>query len=342
MSKFRALMLTVVLCVAPLFANNGEISPKTVQKWMEFLAGDEMKGRANGSPELDKAAYWLVRRLKDAGLTTVPGQDSFFHEYTVTDRRGNTYDGKNVLAWLEGSDPKLKHEYIMLSGHYDHVGVNEDAPGDDKIFNGADDDASGVLTSLGIVTMLQRLQEDPNFVGLKRSVLFVAWGAEEVGLLGSGDYIKKPWLPVKDMSANLNFELTGHSAKTGKKKIWTVGADFSELDEVVKPVLESYGWELVKEPFPKYNLFFRSDNIHFAMMERDMEKKTATGVPAHSFSTWGGGEHYHAPNDDPSGIDYQNMADLIEAMTRVVIDLANRDGVIQWTENDKFEFTRPE
>jgi len=339
--RFLVFICTLAAC-AQLSAAEPQVSAEQLRSWLSYLASDEMKGRANGSPEIRKAADWLAERYKEAGMKPAPGRSSYFQHAKITHRGSDELiDIINVIGYLEGSDPSLKDEYILISGHYDHVGVNLELEGD-TIFNGADDDGSGVVLGLGIIHTLHKMKQDPNFKGFKRSLVIVAWAGEELGLKGSKSYMKDPFLPVEKMNVNLNFEMVGHTQKKGKKQVWMVGNKFSDLFSIIHDDFAPFGWTLAEDAFPKMNLFFRSDNATFALLETNREARTAVGIPAHSFSTWGGEEHYHQVTDEPDKIDYENLAGLTEIMSHVVVKVANREKRIEWIENDFLQFSRPQ
>jgi hypothetical protein len=328
------------LMLVPAFSLEPMVPAETLNNWLTFLASDEMKGRDNGSPEIEKAAQWLAEKYKELGLQPVPGQESFFQEYTVISRiDGSDIPAKNVIGYLRGSDPKLADEYIVLSAHYDQVGVDESLEGD-QILNGADDNASGVVTMLGIARTLQKLREQGKTMG--RSLLVTAWSGEEMGLQGSRHYAKNPFLPVDKMAVNLNFELVGHTTASGKNTFWMTGAKFSNLHEAVGTHATANGWSLVDNPFPDMNLFFRSDNLAFAMLEVDRQARTAVGIPVDTFSTWGGEDHYHQVHDEPDKVDYDNLAAFVRLFTEITLDLSRSDSVPAWQENDAFAFSRPQ
>ncbi len=319
-----------------------KVEAASMRQWVSHLSSDEMGGRANGSAELDRAADWLAQRFREIGLKPAPGQNGFFQPFEFKDRQGASYAVKNVIGWMEGGDPKLKDEYIMLSAHYDHVGRSDQPVDGDGVFNGADDDASGVAMVMGIVATLDKLRATPGFA-LKRSVMAVAWAGEEMGLKGSQHYAKNPWLPLEKLAVNLNFEMVGHSTNSGPGNFWMTGASFSDLRELVAKLSRQYGLTLIDEPMPDQNFFFRSDNRSFALLEFDRSARTAVGVPAHSFCTWGGEEHYHQLHDEADLLDYENMASMARLFAAVTMALANRQERPVWTnkEGNMFQFSRP-
>lgn len=334
--------MLILMASLPLLAAGkmpAQVGSGVLRQWLAFLSSDEMKGRDNGSEEIERAASWLAETFKEIGLQPAPGLSDYFQGYEIKTEQGG-FPAKNVIGYLEGDDPKLKEEYIVLSAHYDHVGVNPELEGD-QILNGADDDASGVINIMGIAASLIKLQKEAGSPKLKRSLLVIAFSGEEMRLLGSRHYAKHPLLPHEKMLTNLNFEMVGHSRKTGKNRFFMTGAQYSELNPLVKALAAEYSWELIDNPFKEMKLFFRSDNVSFAMLEYNREERTALGIPAHSFSTWGGEDHYHQPHDEADSIDYDNLAGFVQMMAGVVRALCERTEPIQWLENEEFTFRRP-
>ncbi|CAM2007325.1 M20/M25/M40 family metallo-hydrolase [Acanthopleuribacter pedis] len=343
MNPSRFTLIRILLCcclTAPFWVSAEEPIPQTSAKqlktWVDELAGDAMEGRKEGTPGAKRAAEWLANEFKTLGLKPLPGAEGYFQSFDFTFQK-QELSARNVMAMLEGSDPKLKDEWIMLSAHYDHVGTKPEGEGD-LIFNGADDNASGVAVCLAVGEVLAKMKKEGR--GPKRSVVIIGWAAEELGLFGSGHFAKNPLLPLEKMVVNLNFEMVGHTKKLGKKKLWLTGGPYSDLHKIVIAKAKDAGWEYVDAPFPKLNLFVRSDNIRFAMLESDREKRTAVGIPAHSFSTWGGGEHYHQVHDNPEHLDIENMTELAGIMTAITRQVADQKAWIQWLENDFYSFSR--
>lgn len=341
-------MTWMILCLGwALFPNNASapvVSETELHNWITYLASDEMQGRANGTPELDQAADWIAQQYETFGLAPAPGQADFFQSFVTTKpQRRNAEDQaepasvtvRNVIGYLPGSDPAMRDEYIVLSAHYDHVGVNPNREGD-QIMNGADDNASGVSTMLAVAASLHRQDMRP-----KRSVVFIAFGAEEWGLRGSRHYVANSPLSLDKMVVNLNFELTGHTTKLGAKKFLLTGENYSDLAALLADTATDHDWELVENPLKDMNLFFRSDNVAFVTLEMDREKGAFTGIPAHTLSTWGGEEHYHQPNDEVDIMNLDNLTRLIPVVTDAVMRLGNRQAWVQWQANDKYSFRRP-
>ena len=222
---------------------------------------------------------------------------------------------QNVVARWEGSDPVLKNEMVAVGAHYDHVGTNLNAPGPDKIWNGADDDGSGTVAVLGIAEALAKSKERP-----KRSVLFVWHAGEERGLWGSDYFNKFPTVDIKNVVAQLNIDMIGRSKPaedtnprnkdlTGPNAIYVIGSEMmsSTLGAITKETNSeflnlTYDYKY-DDPKDTNRFFFRSDHFHYAQ----------NGIP---IVFWFDGVHqdYHGPDDNPDKIDYAKM----EKVTRTI------------------------
>lgn len=222
---------------------------------------------------------------------------------------------QNVVAIWEGRDPVLKSEMVAIGAHYDHVGTNQNAPGDDKIWNGADDDGSGTVGVLAIAEALARSSIRP-----KRSVLFVWHAGEEKGLWGAEYFNKNPTVDIKKVVAQLNIDMIGRSKKpgdtnernkdlSGPNEVYVIGSEMmsSTLGAVAKGTNAAYqklDYNLkYDDPKDTNRFFFRSDHFHYAV----------NGIPIVFWFT-GVHEDYHQPGDHPDKIDYQKM----EKITRTI------------------------
>jgi len=222
---------------------------------------------------------------------------------------------QNVVAVWEGSDPTLKSEMVAIGAHYDHDGTNPNAPGEDKIWNGADDDGSGTVAVLAIAEALGKAKTRP-----KRSILFVWHAGEEKGLWGSEYFNKFPTVDIKNVIAQLNIDMIGRSKKpgdtnplnkdlTGENAIYVIGSEMmsTTLGAITKGTNDAflkltYDYKY-DDPKDTNRFFFRSDHYHYAV----------NGIP---ISFWFDGVHedYHKPSDTPDKIDYQKM----EKVTRTI------------------------
>ncbi len=237
----------------------------------------------------------------------------------------------NIAAKLEGSDPKLKSEYVAISAHLDHLGIGAAVKGD-KIYNGAMDNASGVATVLDIA---HRLKTGP---APRRSILFLFFTAEEKGLLGSSYYARRPTVEKANIVANLNFDMALSLWRL--QSLYAPGQEESSLGDDARAVAASQGLVMIPDPLPDRNVFIRSDQYNFVR----------EGIPALMFKfgfakgtrefdierEWRS-NRYHAPSDDLSQPLLKDEAvkldDFVAALARRVADADRRP---QWLPNSIF------
>lgn len=215
----------------------------------------------------------------------------------------------NVVARLPGRDARLARQVLLLSAHLDHLGVRGN--GDDTIYNGADDDASGVTAVLELARTLA------DGARPRRTVMVALFGSEEVGGAGSRAFVEQPPVPLDDIVANLQFEMIGRpdpAVPTGT--LWLTGFERSTLG----PELARRGARLVADPHPAQQFFYRSDNIRLAYR----------GVVAHTVSSFGLHAEYHTPADDLSRIDFPHMTRAIASLLPPIEWLANATFVPAW------------
>jgi aminopeptidase YwaD len=217
----------------------------------------------------------------------------------------------NVVGRLPGRDPQRSSDVILLSAHLDHVGSR--GSGADTIYNGADDDASGVTAVLELARALAGGRRP------RRTVMVALFGSEESGGAGSRAFVERPPVPLERIVANLQFEMIGRpdpAIATGA--LWLTGFDRSTLGAE----LARRGARLVNDPHPAQQFFYRSDNIRFAQR----------GVVAHTVSSYGLHEQYHTPADDLSRIDFPHMVRAIASMLAPIEWLANSTFIPAWHE----------
>ena len=221
----------------------------------------------------------------------------------------------NAIGILRGTDPALRHAAVLFSAHLDHLGIGEPVKGD-NIYNGADDDASGTTAVLELARVLGAGPRP------RRTVIFALFGSEETGGLGSSYFREHPPIPLKDIAANLEFEMIGRPDPALKPNtMWLSGWERSNLG----PVLASHGAHLAGDPHLDQNFFARSDNYVLA-------KK---GVVAQTVSSFGLHSDYHQPSDDLAHIDFKHMTWAIESLLRPVEWLVNSDFKPKWNKNGK-------
>lgn len=286
----KVIYLTLSLFAATTFAQ--EISQERVKAVISTLSSDEMKGRLIGTEENESAAHYISKVFKENKLEYCVG-DSYLVPFQ--------YKGKtvyNVCGIKKGNSEKM----LGFSGHFDHIGTNTEKG--DNIFNGADDDASGITALIGISDYFKN--KKPEF-----SMVFMAFNGEEAGLLGSKAISEDKGMEKvnKNLVALFNFEMIATESEFGKDAIFMTGDGFSDLANLFNEYSEGT-LKIFPDPYAKQQLFYRSDNVSFA-------KKN---IVAHSFSTADMSKikHYHQVNDDFSIVDIENMTSMINNFAKTV------------------------
>jgi Zn-dependent M28 family amino/carboxypeptidase len=235
----------------------------------------------------------------------------------------------NVLGYLEGSDPKLKDEVVVMMAHSDHLGIT---PGEgDTINNGAMDNAAGTAALLEVARAFANAPEKP-----RRSILFIATAAEEQGLLGAEYFAANPTVPLSRVAALVNVDMPVLTYDF--IDVVAFGADHSTLGPVVAEVAKSEGLTLGPDPFPEEGVFTRSD--HYPLVKAGVPSvMLATGFGNGGDKAWGEffAKRYHKPNDDlTQAINWQAGARFAETNYRVTAALANADERPRWYAGDVF------
>src|SRR5882757_4498729 len=214
----------------------------------------------------------------------------------------------NAIGFLAGSDPASGT--ILLSAHLDHLGVGAPVNGD-SIYNGANDDAAGTTA---VLELAHAMAAGPK---LKRNILFVCYGSEEAGELGSEYFGKHSPVPIKDLITNLEFEMIGsQDPKMPAGTLLMTGWDRSNLGSTLK----EHGAKLGPDPYPEEHFFERSDNYQLAL----------EGVVAHTAAGWGTPPTYHQPNDDLAHLDIDFMTTAIQSLVDPIRWLAASDFKPAW------------
>ncbi len=214
----------------------------------------------------------------------------------------------NAIGYLQGTDPAAGT--LLLSAHLDHLGIGRPVNGD-TIYNGANDDAAGTSA---VLELAHALAAGPR---PRRSLLFVCYGSEELGGLGSTYFAQHPPVPLKDVVANLEFEMIGNQdPKMPPGVLLFTGWDRSNLG----PALKEHGALVGPDPYPEQHFFERSDNYSLALK----------GVVAHTAAGWGTVPTYHQPNDDMAHLDVAFMTRAIQSLIEPVRWLADSDFHPQW------------
>jgi hypothetical protein len=288
-------------------------SPGQLRDWLSVLAADSLRGRATATPGAAKAARLIAEAMHEMGLR--PAGDSGFYQrvplfrtgsgLTLGDSvRGAEFTAVNVVGILPGADSTLHSEAVIVGAHYDHLGVGTPVSGD-SIYNGADDDASGVIATLAIARAMAAGPPP------RRTLIFLLTTGEELGLLGTTWYVAHPVVPLDRTVADLQIEMIGRPDPLvgGAGLSWLTGYERSTMGDLIKQA----GLPIAPDPRPIQRFFERSDNIAFARL----------GIPAHTLSSFGMHSDYHAPSDDVAKIDFPHMARVVEAGAKLVRLLAD-------------------
>jgi len=307
---FLALFLSLIIA-APVVA---QIREENIRAELGFLASDAMQGRASGSNYERIAAEYIGSQFRQFGLepggdTDSAGNKSFVQRVAL--ERAPSGATWNAIGVLRGSDQRAAGEVIMISAHLDHLGVNEALTGDDKIFNGADDDASGSVAVMELARVLASGKRP------RRTIYFICFGSEERGGHGSRYFVANSPVPLTQIVADLNLEMLGRpDPKVPPGMLWLTGFERSTLG----PEMARQGAALVADPHPEQNFFQRSDNYTLALR----------GVIAHTVSSFGMHTDYHRPSDDVSKIDFAFMTKSLNSLVKPVRWLASSNFRPAW------------
>lgn len=289
----------------------------SIEKTIRFLASDALQGRDTGSDGIEMAAQFIEARFEHAGVQ--PYFDTYRDNFVAKDR--TTFDPKtakpikgkdakafNLVGVIEGTDPILKNEVIVIGAHYDHIGQGE-AVGEDKIANGANDNAAGTTTVLALADHFAKAKNN------KRTLIFTLYSAEERGLLGSKHLSAR----LKEQGLNLytmfNIEMVGVPMVGKDYAVYGTGYDLSNIAEK----FNEYAGAKVIGFLPKaqeFRLFYRSDNYPFYL---------DFNVPAHTISSFDftNYEHYHKVGDEADKMDIVFMESLVAKLIPGITGMAN-------------------
>lgn len=297
------------LATAP--ARSDAISESRIRDFLSKLADDSMEGRKTGTRGANKAAAFIAREMKSIGLEPA-GDSAYFQKvpFAAGGRRGITLleslkdldtipatsriISYNVIGMIKGSDPAMRDQTVVIAAHYDHLGIGRPVNGD-SIYNGADDDGSGVATIIEVARAI-KAGAPP-----KRTMIFMTTTGEEQGILGTKWYVQHPVVPLSKMVAEMEVEMAGRpdSLAGGSGKTWMTGYERSTMGDMLKAA----GIPIVPDPYPQRGFFERSDNIIFAR----------AGIPAHTLSTYNLHADYHKPSDEVSKIDFDHLTGVARA-----------------------------
>lgn len=288
--------------VAAKAVKTHHITADQVEEHMNFLAADERQGRDSGGEGIAESAAYIEEIFSKNDVKP------YFETYgdTLSNFDKPAY---NVVGWVEGNDPKLKEEFVVIGAHYDHIGQGEVVNGD-SLANGANDNASGTSAVIELAKYFGNNKTN------KRSMLFVLFSAEEKGLLGSKHLAEK----LKNQDLNLyfmlNFEMIGVPMQ-GDELTYITGYNESTMAEV----MNTYAGEEAFGFLPKaaeYNLFKRSDNYPFY----EHFKVPSQTVCTFDFENY---PYYHHVDDEISEMDFDHMATVINTSLGVLEQMTNAE-----------------
>ena len=273
----------------PMVAQIPAIDHSEVVRIENVLAADDMEGRRVFTPGIDKASAFIEGEFAKIGLAQFGHLTGYRQEFTVRGKQAN-----NVVGFLPGKSKP--DEFVIFSAHFDHLGLAES--GEDKVYNGANDDASGVTA---VIALAQYFTQKANN---ERSVLFVLFTAEEVGGFGSAHFAKQ--INPDQVSAMFNIEMIGTQSHWGVDSAYITGFEKSDFGPILQQNLADSPFRFYPDPYPAEQLFYRSDNAQLAKL----------GVPAHTISTskMDAEPNYHRASDEVSTLDLENMTRVIRAI----------------------------
>ncbi|MFK7749854.1 MAG: M28 family peptidase [Kordia sp.] len=277
------------------------IAAQEVDDIVTYLASDELEGRDTGTEGIEKAATYIENYFKEIGVK--PYFDTYRDSFTVKGK--NAF---NVIGYIEGTDPDLKNEFVILGAHYDHIGFAEAVNGD-TIANGANDNAAGVGTVMTMAKYFAKTKSN------KRSILFTLFSAEEKGLLGSAHLAKTLKSENLNLYLMLNFEMVGVPLVGKDYTAYVTGFDKSNL----AAKMNEYAGKKIAGFLPKageFRLFMRSDNYPFF---------NEFNVPAQTFCTFDftNFDHYHKVGDESDIMDFNHMANFVNTFIPAVKKAVN-------------------
>jgi Zn-dependent M28 family amino/carboxypeptidase len=293
----KHLIITLFFLLSLSFSY-GQISTSNLKKHITYLASDQMKGRETGSKQALKAANYIEKEFKSYGLKPL-GTNKYRQEFIAKIRKEGIKDSvrlaENVIGFLDNGAAKT----IVIGAHYDHIGFGKFSSRDTlnigEIHNGADDNASGVAGMLELARILSKngIQEKFNF-------LFIAFGAEELGLLGSKHFVEKPTLPLNQIHWMLNFDMIGRYQEENGLAIIGHGTSskFPEITEFIKSDIH----------------FFTSKDGNGGSDQTSFYRKN---IPVLFFHT-GGHPDYHGSGDDEEKINYKALNSILKIALEVI------------------------
>ena len=294
------------------------ITPADLSKHLYIVAADDMEGRNTGTEGQKKAGRYLISQYEANGMSYPKGAESFYQPvpsaFMARPFSPKLNDSENIWAFIEGSEKP--DEILVISAHYDHVGMKNG-----EVYNGADDEGSGTVALLEVAQAVMQAKKDG--YGPKRSILFLHVTGEEHGLHGSRYYSENPLFPLENTIADINIDMVGRrdvEHTDNGNYVYVIGSDrlSTELHNINEEANKKYTHLDLDYKFNDRNdpnrFYFRSDHYNFAKH----------GIPIIFFFN---GVHadYHQPGDTPDKIEYDLLAKRAQLAFVTAWELANRD-----------------
>ncbi|WP_026714416.1 M20/M25/M40 family metallo-hydrolase [Flavobacterium daejeonense] len=320
--EWKYLWVIAIFFSCTVRAQNNHLA-KTFYKHDKYLSSDKMEGRFPGTKENNEAAAYIKKYFQKYHLQPL-NADGYYQSFKLFVKEGvnkmpsDTVQTQNVVGFIEGSDPKLKNEYIVIGAHYDHWGWGGVGSGSKKkdtvaIHNGADDNASGVAALLCILEKVSKSKEKP-----ARSIVFIGFSGEEEGLLGSKYFINHLAVPKDAVKVMLNMDMVGRL--NAEKQIYMGGAGtFPEGVALMKKIGENSGLN----PVIHAGDVGGSDHVSFYK----------AGISAVGFHT-GGHPQYHTPEDDIDLINFEGGALVSQYIYNALMAIANYPQALYFINQD--------
>lgn len=304
MKKSLIILFALALGSVSIVSAQISASKDRLEQYVYTLAADSMKGRGINSPESRMAAKYIVKQFELVGVKPFGGH--YLYPFSFKEGAVAAY-GNNIIGVVEGSDPLLKNEYIVIGAHYDHMG-SEFKDGKEIIYNGADDNASGVATIIEMGHLLAMQKES-----LKRSVIIIAFDGEESGLKGSDQVVSDSIIPVKKVKLMVSVDMVGMLKDNGCLNL-KGSATLDNGNAIFEGLAAKHEIKLKRLGS---NVESRTDTNPFGEI----------GIPSISPNT-GAKSPYHKPEDDAHLLDYEGMATITDFLTETIVQLSGQEPLL--------------
>ncbi len=310
--RFSVFLLVAGCCHCSLFAqqhiSQQSLTQQNLTRHVQYLASDSLAGRLMASEGNLAAGEYIANCFAQIGLEEI-NTSNYYHyfEQPIQKTYGSgaylgTVEGCNIIGLLPGTDPKLKDEYVVFGAHYDHLGVDKQVAAGDSIFNGADDNASGVAVLIELARNLAAVRQT-----LQRTVVFVAFDGEEMGLWGSNEFVNHPPVPIEKIAVMVSLDMVGYYGYSNKLIIEGVGT----LKDALRILPQTRDLNVKKIPF-ETSFMGATDTQPFAKQ----------CVPTLAVTT-GVKSPYHKVGDEASLIDYEGTQKVTDYVTKMALTFTN-------------------